>query len=64
VFKSYENQLGGAIKDIAWTNDNQRLVVVGEGKTYYAKALLLDTGSSLGDITGLSKIALTCDLRP
>lgn len=22
VFKSYENQLGGAIKDIAWTNDN------------------------------------------
>jgi WD repeat-containing protein 1 (actin-interacting protein 1) len=56
--------LGGSIKDICWTNDNQRLVVAGEGKTYYAKAFLLDSGSSLGDITGVSKLVLSCDMRP
>lgn len=64
LFKSFENQLGGAIKDISWTPDSQRIVVAGEGKTYFVKALLVDTGSSLGDITGVSKTLLACDLRP
>jgi hypothetical protein len=44
--------------------DNQRLVVAGDGKTYFAKAILVDTGSNLGDITGLAKRTLCCDLRP
>jgi hypothetical protein len=55
--------LGGAIKDIAWTGDNQRLVVAGEGKTYFAKGILIDTGSSLGDISGIAKPLNCCDLR-
>lgn len=44
--------------------DSQRLVVAGEGKTYYAKAFLLDSGSSLGDITAVSKLVNSCDMRP
>ncbi|KAM3142087.1 hypothetical protein pb186bvf_005741 [Paramecium bursaria] len=64
ISKQFENQLGGAIKDIAWTSDGQRIVVVGEGKTYFAKALLLDTGSSLGEISGVSKNLYSCDVRP
>lgn len=63
VTKQYENVLGGAIRDIAWTGDNQRLVFAGEGKTYFAKGILLDTGSSLGDISGVSKPLNACDLR-
>ena len=63
ISKSYENVLGGAIRDIAWTGDGQRLVFAGEGKTYFAKGILIDTGSSLGDISGLAKPLNCCDLR-
>ena len=32
VHKNYENAFAGPIKDLAFTADNQRVLVVGEGK--------------------------------
>jgi len=55
--------LSGAIRDIAWTPDSQRVVVVGEGKGTYAHVFLWDSGSPVGEISGHSKEILTCDLR-
>lgn len=63
VFKAFEDLLGGAVKDICWTGDGERIVVVGEGKTYFGKAFLVSSGSSVGEISGVSKVLLTCDMR-
>lgn len=64
IRKQYEYVLSGEIKDIAWTSDNQRLAVVGEGKMTFGKALLLDTGSSLGEISQVAKQLNAVDIRP
>ena len=34
ILKKDHPALGGAVKDIDWTSDNQRLVVVGEGREW------------------------------
>ncbi|CAK93071.1 unnamed protein product (macronuclear) [Paramecium tetraurelia] len=64
VFRQYEDVLGGAIKDICWTGDGERLGIVGEGKTYFGRTILLDTGSSVGEISGVSLTLNACAMRP
>ena len=61
VKKTYEGVLNGIVRDIAFTGDNQRIAVVGEGKQNFAKVFLDDSGSGVGDLTLKSKNALTCD---
>lgn len=55
--------LSGPIRDIAWSPDNQRIVIVGEGKGTYAHVFLWDSGSPVGEISGHSKAILSCDMR-
>ena len=57
-----ENLLGGAVMDIAWTEDNQKIVVVGDGKTR-AKAINIDTKSGCGELSGHSQCLLTVDVK-
>lgn len=64
IKKQYEYVISGAIKDISWTGDNQRIAVVGEGKMNFGKAFLLDTGSSVGEISQVSKQLNAVDIRP
>jgi WD40 repeat protein len=40
------------------------MVIGGEGKTFFAKVILVDSGSSIGDLIGVSHKVLCCDLRP
>ena len=35
VKKAYDNILSGKVRDVAWTPDSQRLVIVGEGQNTY-----------------------------
>eukprot|EP01112_Ceratiomyxa_fruticulosa_P019823 TRINITY_DN657_c0_g1_i1.p1 TRINITY_DN657_c0_g1~~TRINITY_DN657_c0_g1_i1.p1 ORF type:complete len:605 (-),score=128.08 TRINITY_DN657_c0_g1_i1:125-1939(-) len=56
--------LSGPISDIAWSGDNQRLIVVGEGKERFGAAFIWDTGASVGEIGGHSKSILSCDFKP
>jgi len=49
--------------DIAWTGDNQRICVVGEGKEKLGVVFMWDAGSSVGDITGQTHPLLSCDLK-
>jgi hypothetical protein len=35
ILKNEFQPLGGPIKDLAWSGDNQRIVVVGEGRERY-----------------------------
>ncbi|KRX08534.1 WD40-repeat-containing domain [Pseudocohnilembus persalinus] len=53
----------GIVKDIAWTSDNQRVAIVGEGKEFFAKVFLIDTGSKVGDIGMIGKTLNTVDIR-
>eukprot|EP01111_Echinosteliopsis_oligospora_P015948 TRINITY_DN647_c0_g1_i1.p1 TRINITY_DN647_c0_g1~~TRINITY_DN647_c0_g1_i1.p1 ORF type:complete len:595 (-),score=176.23 TRINITY_DN647_c0_g1_i1:49-1833(-) len=55
--------LSGAVADIAWSSDNQRLIVVGDGKERFGAALLWDSGASVGEISGHSKPIISCDFK-
>ncbi|ROL53566.1 WD repeat-containing protein 1 [Anabarilius grahami] len=60
----YEYQpFGGKIKDISWTEDSKRIAVVGEGREKFGAVFLWDTGSSVGEIVGHSKIINTVDIK-
>lgn len=61
----YEYQpMSGAIKDIAWSPDSKRIVVVGEGREKYGHVFLWDSGSSVGNVNGHCKSLNAVDYRP
>lgn len=61
----YEYQpLSGAIKDIAWSEDSKRIVVVGTGREKFGNVFLWDSGSSVGQITGHFKDINAVDYKP
>jgi len=53
------------IKDIAWSEDGQRIAVCGasEGGSY-AKAILVDSGNTVGELSGNTATVLSCDYKP
>lgn len=54
--------LNGVVRDISWTDDSERLVVVGEGRGDFATVITV-SGSNLGEITGHTQNVVTCDFR-
>jgi hypothetical protein len=40
------------------------MIAGGEGKTFFGKVFLTDTGSTVGEINGISKRVMSCDFRP
>lgn len=60
----YEYQpFAGRIKDIAWSDDSKRMAVVGEGREKFGAVFLWDTGSSVGEISGHSKVINSVDIK-
>ncbi|RUS75092.1 hypothetical protein EGW08_017146 [Elysia chlorotica] len=55
VLKAEHMALSGVVKDIDWTMDNQKLIVVGEGREKFVRAFAFDTGNSAGDMIGHHK---------
>lgn len=55
--------LSGPILDLQWSDDSKRIVAVGDGNQKYAAAIMWDTGSSVGDLSGHSKAALSVDIK-
>lgn len=55
--------LGGAVYDLAWSDDSKRIVAVGDGKEKYGAAFFWDSGASVGEITGHSKPITTVDFK-
>ncbi|XP_078484923.1 WD repeat-containing protein 1 [Ciona intestinalis] len=61
----YEYQvLAGKIRDISWDADSKRIAVCGEGREKYAHVLLWDSGSSVGNLSGIGKSANSVHLKP
>lgn len=63
IVKKEYSLLTGAVQQITWTDDSQRLAGVGEGKDIFAKAVIADSGSKLGDLFGPTKNILTVDIK-
>jgi len=63
ILKKEFKPLSGAINDLAWSNDSQRIVVGGDGKEKYGAAFLADSGASVGEITGHAKLIKSVDVR-
>ncbi|XP_046990675.1 actin-interacting protein 1 [Schistocerca americana] len=64
LLKNEFQPFGGPIKDISWSPDNQRIVVVGEGRERFGHVFMAETGTSVGEISGQSKPINSCDFRP
>lgn len=64
ILKNEFQPIGGPIKDISWSPDNQRMVVVGEGRERFGHVFMTETGTSVGEISGQSKPINSCDFRP
>jgi len=45
----------GTVKDVAWSDDSGRLVAAGDGKEVRAAAMIWDTGSKTGEVSGHTK---------
>ncbi|KAG8453506.1 hypothetical protein GDO86_000219 [Hymenochirus boettgeri] len=63
ILKFEYQPFAGRIKDIAWTEDSKRIAVVGEGKEVFGSVFLWDSGSSVGEITGHSKVINSVDIK-
>ncbi|XP_074598989.1 actin-interacting protein 1-like [Brevipalpus obovatus] len=64
ILKNEFQPFAGTIRDLAWSNDSQRIVAVGEGREKFGHVFMMETGTSVGEITGHSKVINSCDFRP
>lgn len=55
--------ISGIIKDICWSNDNQKIAVAGEGKSTHAAVIQWDTGTTVGTVNGHSKAINSISLK-
>ncbi|KAL5016920.1 hypothetical protein ScPMuIL_006509 [Solemya velum] len=63
ILKKEFHCLGGAIRDIQWSPDNQRIVVAGDGKESFARVFMWDSGNSVGEFIGHSASINSCDYK-
>lgn len=59
----FESKPLAKINDIAVDAEGKRLVVVGEGRSGFGASFNLDTGSSIGEISGHSKVVNAVAMR-
>ncbi len=52
----------GPVRDLDWSEDGKKLLVVGGGKPF-AKLISVDIETSKGEESGHSKCALACSVR-
>ena len=64
ITKYEGKQLGGAVKDIAWNSESNRIAVAGEGKEKVVHAFMWDSGSSVGNMVGHKKSCNSVSIRP
>ena len=64
ILKNEFQPFAGTVKDLAWSADSQRIVAVGEGREKFGHVFMMETGTSVGEIAGHSKIINSCDFKP
>ncbi|XXH03607.1 N-acetylglucosaminyldiphosphodolichol N-acetylglucosaminyltransferase catalytic subunit alg13 [Hypoxylon texense] len=56
--------ISGRINDIAWDGDSQRIIAVGDGRERFGHCITADSGNSVGEVSGHSKVINAVALRP
>ncbi|KAG8198510.1 hypothetical protein JTE90_017375 [Oedothorax gibbosus] len=64
ILKNEFQPFVGQVKDLAWSSDNQRIAVVGEGRERFGHVINAETGTSVGEIAGHSSLINSVDFRP
>lgn len=64
ILKNEFQPFAGVVKDLAWSEDSKRIVAVGEGRERFGHVFATETGTSIGEIAGHSKIINSCDFKP
>ncbi|CAJ0579324.1 unnamed protein product, partial [Mesorhabditis spiculigera] len=64
ILKNQFQMIAGPIRDLVWSDDSKRLAAVGEGRERFGHAILFDTGTSNGDLSGQSRPVSSIDIRP
>lgn len=55
--------ISGRINDIAWDGDSQRIIAVGDGRDRYGHCITADSGNSVGEVSGHSKVVNAVAIR-
>ena len=55
--------ISGRINDIAWDGDSQRVIAVGDGRERFGHCITADSGNSVGEISGHSKVINSVSIR-
>ncbi|XP_076468215.1 WD repeat-containing protein 1-A-like [Babylonia areolata] len=63
ILKYEYEVLGGEVRDISWDCDGKKIAVCGAGASKYAHVFNMDTGSSVGELTGHVKAINTISYR-
>ncbi|CAJ2502763.1 Uu.00g101570.m01.CDS01 [Anthostomella pinea] len=56
--------ISGRINDIAWDGDSQRIIAVGDGRERFGHCITADSGNSVGEVSGHSKVINSVAMRP
>ncbi|KAI8911130.1 quinon protein alcohol dehydrogenase-like superfamily [Gorgonomyces haynaldii] len=64
ILKTETKPFSGRINDLDWDFESKRLIAVGEGKDKFGHAFLFDSASSVGEISGHSKVINAVSIRP
>jgi len=63
VVKKEHNMLGQAVRETVWTEDGVRLAAVGDGRDFYMKVIMAESGTKMGDISGPTLNAHSADMK-
>lgn len=55
--------IAGRINDIAWDGDSARIIAVGDGRDRFGHCITADSGNSVGEISGHSKVINAVSMR-
>ncbi|KAH9900063.1 WD40 repeat-like protein [Xylariomycetidae sp. FL2044] len=55
--------ISGRINDIAWDGDSQRIIAVGDGRERFGHCITADSGNSVGEVSGHSKVINSVAMR-
>lgn len=64
ILKNEFQPISGNIKDLQWSSDNQRIIIGGEGREKFGHVFNAETGTSTGEIMGMSKSINSVDFKP
>jgi WD40 repeat protein len=55
--------ISGRIADLAWDGDSQRVIAVGDGRERFGHCFTADSGNSVGEVSGHSKVVNAVAIR-